>query len=309
MTNDALVTSGLQYPRSPIWTEQGLLVVVEAARGTLSAIAPSGEIRVLAELGGTPMAAAVGPDERIYVCNNGGVAWSEVDGLALPGGQADTYTGGRIQRVDPFTGDVEVLYDEVDGIRLRAPHDLVFDQDGGFWFVDIGHIRPRQRDRGGLYYAQADGSAIREVVYPLDAPGGVALDPDGDTLYVTESQQGRVYQWALSGPGQVAGHFAAHHPGQLLADPENGPIFGSVAVDRLGNLCVATMRTGGVTVVTTDGIHRFEPLDDPLVTSVAFGGPNYETLFAAYSGQGVIVARPWDIRGLRPSYVLTSGLS
>jgi sugar lactone lactonase YvrE len=69
------------------------------------------------------------------------------------------------------------------------------------------------------------------------------------------------------------------------------------------------MRTGGVTVVTTDGIHRFEPLDDPLVTSVAFGGPNYETLFAAYSGQGVIVARPWDIRGLRPSYVLRSGPS
>ena len=29
---------------------------------------------------------------------------------------------------------------------------------GGFWFTDHGKTRARERDRGGLYYAMADGS-------------------------------------------------------------------------------------------------------------------------------------------------------
>ena len=167
--------------------------------------------------------AAVGPDGKIYVCNNGGFTWSEVNGHTVPGLQPDDYTGGKIQRVDLETGEVDVLYDEVDGIMLRGPNDLVFDDTGGFWFTDHGKIRARQRDRGGLYYAKADGSEIREVVFPLDAPNGVGLSPEQDMLYVAETYQGRLYQWPLSAPGEIAGYFGPEHRGEVLADPEGGP--------------------------------------------------------------------------------------
>src|SRR3546814_7265890 len=77
---------------------------------------------------------------------------------------AAAYSGGSIQRVDPATGDVTTLYTEADGVALRGPNDLVFDDEGGFWFTDHGKSFHRQRDRVGVFYAKADGSFIREAI-------------------------------------------------------------------------------------------------------------------------------------------------
>ena len=105
--------------------------------------------------------------------------------------------------MDLATGAVETLYRECGGNPLRGPNDLVFDATGGFWFTDHGKTRPRDRDRGGLYYARPDGNTLREVVYPLDAPNGVGLSPDGRRVYVAETHTGRVFYWNLSGPGEI----------------------------------------------------------------------------------------------------------
>ncbi|MGH1503816.1 MAG: SMP-30/gluconolactonase/LRE family protein, partial [Acidimicrobiales bacterium] len=181
------ITSGLRFPEGPIAMPDGSVILVEIARGTLSRVAPDGTVDVVAECGGGPNGAAIGPDGKVYVCNNGGFEWHEVNGMLLPGNQPDDYIGGRIQRVDIETGEVEDLYTEVGGFGLRGPNDIVFDSTGGFWFTDHGKNRPRERDRGGLYYAKADGSEVREVVHPLLAPNGVGLSPDGSKLYVAET--------------------------------------------------------------------------------------------------------------------------
>ena len=95
-----------------------------------------------------------------------------------------------------------------------------FDKTGGFWFTDLGKARARDIDRGGLYYAKADGSFITEAIYPMLTPNGCGLSPDEKTLYAAETQTGRVWKWDLEGPGKLAakqmGHAAAG--GQLLAD-------------------------------------------------------------------------------------------
>ena len=87
----------------------GSVLLVEVARGTLSRVRPDGEIEVVAELGGGPNGAALGPDGAVYVCNNGGFRWHEGRHGLLPLGQADDYSGGRIERVDLATGAVRVL--------------------------------------------------------------------------------------------------------------------------------------------------------------------------------------------------------
>jgi gluconolactonase len=291
-------TSGLRYPQGPIWFPDNSIVLVEAARGTLTRVSADGEVSIIAQCGGGPSGAAFGPDGRVYVCNNGGSTWSEVNGLMVPGEQPPGYTGGSIQRVDLATGHVEVLYDSCNGHPLRGPHDLVFDHTGGFWFTDHGKIRGRDRDRGGLYYARADGSDIREVVYPLDGPSGVGLSPDGDLLCVAEAHQGRLYQWPLAGPGEIAGYFGPSHRGTVLADPEGGPLFESLAVDVYGNVCVATIGNGGITMVTPDGMHVHRPFPDPLTTNICFGGPDRTLAFVTLSGSGRLVARKWSSPGL-----------
>jgi gluconolactonase len=290
--------SGLRYPKSPVWLADRAVLVVEMARGTLTRVTAEGDVDIVTHLGGGPSGAAVGPDGRVYVCNNGGTTWSEVNGMMVPGDVAPGYAGGSIQAVDLRTGGVETLYEACEGSLLHGPADLVFDATGGFWFTDQGKSRARSRDRGGLYYARADGSAIREVVHPLDAPSGVGLSPAGDILYVAEAQQGRLYQWALSAPGTIAGYFGPAHRGTVLADPEGGPLFDALALDAYGNICVATLRNGGITVVTPDGLHYHRSLPDPLTTGICFGGPDRTTAVIALSGTGRLVSRRWDTPGL-----------
>ena len=192
------------------------------------------------------------------------------------------------------------LYTECDGHGLRAPNDLVFDASGGFWFTDHGHMRRRERDRGGVYYAQPDGSSVREVIYPVDAPNGVGLSPDGSTLYVAETHTGRVFSWALTGPGRLANPNPPFgNGGTLLHGAPGGALFDSLAVDGEGHVCVATIGNGGITVVSADGESvRHAALPDPLVTNLCFGVPDMRTAYVTLSATGKLVSFEWPRPGL-----------
>src|SRR5262245_51738040 len=114
------ITSGLKFPEGPIAMNDGSVVLVEIQSGHLTRVSPDGTITRIAETKGGPNGAAVGPDGKVYVCNNGGFEWAEVDGMTVPGPQPADYIGGRIQRVDLDTGKVEDLYTECDGFGLRG---------------------------------------------------------------------------------------------------------------------------------------------------------------------------------------------
>ena len=298
------IASGLKFPEGPIAMPDGSVLVVEIMRGTLSRVTLTGEVTVVAETGGGPNGAAVGPDGAIYVCNNGGFEWHEVAGFTVPGNQPASYSGGSIQRVDLGSGRVETLYTECDGHPLRGPNDLVFDVAGGFWFTDHGKIRDRERDRGGLYYAHPDGSLIREVVYPLDSPNGVGLSPDGTRIYVAETFTGRVWQWDVVRPGEVAeGMPLAPGGGTLLAGLPGFQLLDSLAVDADGNVCVATLVNGGITVLSTFGeVLEHVATGDPLTTNICFGGRDGRTAFITCSGTGRLVAVEWARPGLKLVY-------
>lgn len=287
------IAKGLQFPEGPIAMDDGSVVLVEIRRGTLSRVSPSGGIEVIADLGGGPNGAAIGPDGQCYVCNNGGFEWRETGGLVIPGEQPSDYSGGRIERVDLATGAAEVLYRECDGQPLRGPNDIVFDAQGGFWFTDHGKTRPRDRDRTGVFYASVDGDRIEEKIFPLEAPNGIGLSPDEDVLYVAETPTGRVWAFDLDGPGQLgAGR-------RMLAQIPDYHFFDSLAVDAEGNVCVATIITGGVTIHSPDGKSaKLVPMPDLLTTNICFGGEDLRTAYITLSSTGRLVSMPWETAGL-----------
>jgi gluconolactonase len=296
------VASGLRFPEGPVAMSDGSVIVVEIARGTLTRIGPDGAVDVVAHLGGGPNGAALGPGGKMYVTNNGGFRWVERPGKLFPAGQAADYVGGRIQVLDLARGTHDVLYEACDGRRLRGPNDLVFDRAGGFWFTDFGKVREREMDRGGVYYARADGSMIREVIFPLEQPNGIGLSPDETTLYVAETPTARCWAFPLSGPGQIAG---AHGPlrgekGRLVVGLGGYQLFDSLAVDAEGHVCVATIITGAISDLWPDGRRVVQhTLPDIMVTNVCFGGPDLATAFATLSITGRLVAFPWPRPGLR----------
>ena len=299
------IASGLQFPEGPVALDDGSVLLVEIARGTLSRVTPDGRVSVVADLGGGPNGAAIGPDGAVYVCNNGGFAWfTEVDGTHRPVGQAADYSGGRIERVNLASGRVERLYDTVEGLGLRGPNDIVFDAHGGFYFTDLGKTRQTEMDLGGLYYGQADGSAANVIARPLMTPNGVGLSPDGRTLYYAETAGARVYAYDITAPGQVHKNgWPSLNGGRMVTASPGGQMqrFDSMAIDALGNICVATLMHGGISIVSPDGsLTSHVPLPDPFTTNLCFGGKDRRTAFVTLSGSGRLIAiDDWPIPGLK----------
>lgn len=289
---------GLEFPEGPIAMPDGSVVLVEIARGTLSRVSPAGEISVVAQLGGGPNGAAIGPDGKCYVCNNGGFVWHRSDDLLFPGVQADDYTGGRIETVDLESGKVEILYTECNGIPLCGPNDIVFDKIGNFWFTDHGKTRPRDRDRTGVFYAHADGSSIQELIFPLDAPNGIGLSPDEDKLYVAETPTGRLWCFELSGPGNLNNRINPNRA-TMMAQLSTHHLFDSLALDCEGNVCVATILTGGITIHSADGNSaELVEMPDIVTTNICFGGKDLSTAYITLSSTGKLVSTPWPRPGL-----------
>jgi gluconolactonase len=293
MTEPTTLATGLRFPEGPIAMSDGSVILVEIAAGRLTRVASDGTKDVVAEPGGGPNGAAIGPDGKCYVCNNGGFEWIERDGRLLPGPQPADYSGGRIERIDIESGAVEVLYEACDGERLKGPNDIVFDATGGFWFTDHGKTRARDKDRTGVFYAKPDGSFIEEQIFPLEGPNGVGLSADEAELYVAETHTGRMWAFPLTEPGKVGSGR------RVLAGLEGLVLYDSLAVDVDGNVCVATIMQGGITIVPPDGSPaRHFPTKDMLTTNICFGGENLQTAYITLSSLGELIAVPWERPGL-----------
>ena len=305
------VTSGLRFPEGPIAMPDGSVILVEMFGPRITRVLADGTKQTVAEIEGGPNGLAVGPDGSLYLCNNGGCFTPVELGEWLFPGPFDPqrYIGGRIQKVDIATGDVTDLYTECEGRPLRAPNDIVFDAHGGFWFTDHGirDSQARTSDLTSIYYALADGSKITEVVHPTEGPNGIGLSPDGTHVYWAETFNGRVMQRTISAPGVVVEPVGID-PSACLAGLPGYQLLDSLGVDGEGNVCVATLANGGITVISADGnsvVHH--ATGDPLTTNICFGDDDgsgeYRTAYVTLSGSGKLVKTRWPHRGLRLNHL------
>ena len=297
------VASGLKFPEGPIAMSDGSVILVEMFGPRITRVRPDGTKETVAEIVGGPNGAAIGPDGALYLCNNGG-CFTEVDfgGLSFPGPfDPSRYSGGRIQRVDLSTGKVQDLYTTCDGRPLRAPNDLVFDNNGGFYFTDHGirDLGARTSDLTGIYYAKADGSSIVEVDFPAESPNGIGLSPDGKKVYWAETHTGRVFQRDIVSPGVLSPTMPGDTSAVLCGLP-GLQLLDSLAVDGAGNVCVATLVNGGITVIAPNGeILRHIPTGDLLTTNICFAADGSNTAWITLSGTGRLVRMEWPWPGLR----------
>jgi gluconolactonase len=298
------VTAGLGFPEGPVALPDGSVLVVEIEQGCVTRVHPDGQLERVAQVGGGPNGAAVGPDGAIYICNNGGFEWIREPGLLRPGNQPKDYRGGSIQRLDLRTGKVDLLYAECGGHRLHGPNDLVFDRQGGFYFTCNGKRREREVDRGGVYYALADGSAIREVIFPIPFPNGVGLSPDERTLYVAETETGRLWSFGVEEPGRI--HklpYPSPSGGRYVSGSALYQRLDSLKLEADGRICVATLIRGGITSVRPDGSEeQYWQLPDRTTTNLCFGGNDMRDVWVTLSATGRLVKMRWPRPGLKLNF-------
>ncbi len=264
MPDIKILASDLGFPEGPVWMADGSVILGEISGRKVTRVARDGSKSEIGKAGGGPNGVATGPDGALYVCNNGGAVYQTTPSF-LSTGPAPDYKGGSIQRIDPKTGETRILYSECNGHKLSAPNDLVFDKQGGFYFTDLGKRYAHHRDNGGLYYALPDGSSVTKVKHePFPAPYG----------------------------------------GRCVCGLAGFQRFDSLAVEASGNICVATLVTGYITVISPGGqVVRQVKMPDVYPTNICFGGPDLRTAYITLSASGQLAAMDWPEPGLRLNFM------
>ncbi len=298
----SILATKLKFPEGPVAHGDGSVSIVESQRGTVSRVTPNGAVDVIAATGGGPNGLAIGPDGAFYVCNNGGVLFEDRAGFnhTRPGLDPN-YKSGRIEQIDPKTGALALLYDRCGSNMLCGPNDIVLDGHGGFYFTDSGKNWSRDRDHGGVYYARLDRTELVEIAYPMITPNGVGLSPDGCTVYVAETETARLWAFDLESPGRMRRHpYPSPNGGRLVCGLPGYQRFDSLAVTASGNICVATLVTGCITVIAPGGDVLDQMMTgDPMTTNICFGGAMMTTAYITLSGTGRLAALEWPEPGLK----------
>ncbi len=310
MSNLRVLATGLEFPEGPIALPDGSVVLVEIRAQRLTRVWPDGRKETVAQIPGGPNGAAMGPDGKCYICNNGGFGWIPTrSGMLMPGApKPSEYLGGSIQRVDLVSGRIETLATHCGEHPLKGPNDLVFDKQGGLWFSDLGKRRARDMDFGAVYYLKPGGGDVVEAAFGMLPANGIGLSPDEKTLYVAETPTARLWTYDLVAPGEVKPRDTIYRgeTGKPIAGLGGYQMFDSLAVEASGNVCVATLISGCISVIAPDGtVVEQVPTGDRVTTNIAFGGPELKTAYITLSGRGELVAIDWPRPGLPLNFLNT----
>ena len=300
--NIRVLATDLAFPEGPVVLPDGSVVLVEIRAQQVTRVFPDGRKEVVAKIPGGPNGAAMGPDGKLYICNNGGFGWHKSRDILMPGApEPHEYIGGSLQRVDLHSGQIETLFDKCGEHSLKGPNDLVFDRQGGLWFSDLGKRRARDADAGAAFYMKPGGTELTEQVFGVLPANGIGLSPDEKTMYIAETPTARLWAYDLSAPGEVkpAEVIYRGERGRPIAGVGGYQMFDSMAVEASGNICVATLVSGCISVIAPDGkLVEQVPTGDRVTTNIAFGGPELKTAYITLSGRGELIAMDWPRGGL-----------
>jgi gluconolactonase len=179
-------------------------------------------------------------------------------------------------------GKIEVLAEQWDGKRLNAPNGIAVAKDGGVYFTDPAFGEQsdhRELDFYGVYHIPPKG-AMELVAKYTTRPHGVAISPNGKTLYVANADEHNVRAFDLDKNGHAANERV------LIAKIAGVP--SGIAVDPQGLICVIAAQVG---IYTPEGkrLHAID-LHEP-ASAGAFGEADMKSLFLTSRGN-VYRARP-----------------
>lgn len=161
------------------------------------------------------------------------------------------------------------------GRHFQDPNASVNDRRGGVYFSSSGLFSPSAKSEGAVLYLDPEGS-LHRMAEGIHYANGVAVSPDGTTLYVSEHLSRRILAYDIAGDGSLSGKRVFVALDDLVGEDRNrtweiGP--DGLAMDREGNLFAAEYGAGRVLVIDREGRLAATipvPADDRYVTGIAF---------------------------------------
>ncbi len=241
------IAKNLKYGEGPAWSPEGFLLFSDCVSNKLRKYVPGGKggDSEFADVPGGPIGNAFDSQGRRYTCE---------------------FRERRVTRTSK-NGKVEVLAARFEGKRLNAPNDITVRRDGQIYFTDpaFGNQQDaRELDFYGVFHLTQHGE-LDAVARLKTRPNGLALSPNGKTLYVTDSDARCVRAYDLEHGGAE----------RVLIEKIPGVPDG-IRVDEKGNLWVAAR---SIYAYSAEGKKLGEIAMTETPTNLAFGDSDMATLF------------------------------
>jgi lactonase len=210
----------------PAYDRRGNLLFVDVYGGRVLRLSPEGKLSTIyTDSTLHPAGIAIHKDGRIFVAGIG------------------NFTAGSVIALDPDGGNPQSIVPASAGY---VPDDLVFDNNGGFYFTDFKGTSTNPT--GGIYHVSPDFKTITPVLPNMAAANGVALSQDGKVLWATEFSAGRLHRVDLKDHvtmvpfgSSVPYHFVGRAPDSMRTDID-------------GNVYVAMFHQGRILAFSPYGV-------------------------------------------------------
>lgn len=216
----SLVLEGIVFDRN------NNLLFVDVATGRVFKLTPERQLSiVLKENSFGASGLAVHKDGRIFIASVGDMQ------------------RGSVRAIEPNGTREQMIVAPDAGFLVN---DLVFDNQGGFYFTDS---RGNSADpQGGVFYVSPNVGAIHAILPGLAVGNGIAIDPAGSQIWATEHAKNRLHRVRLSDATTIAPF------GSVVTYQFTGPAPDGARVDSEGNVYVAISGQGRVMVFNRNGL-------------------------------------------------------
>lgn len=258
----SLVAGGLSWPEAPRWHDSQLYFS-DCHNFRVMRVTPGEAAQVVTPLEGRPSGMDFFPDGRLLVAGAlDRKLWWVIDGRTELAADLSTHASGLL-------------------------NDMIVDAHGRAWIGDTGFdLAAGGRERPGTLFSWSPEDGVRRAAEHLRFPNGLAITPDGRTLYLAETFASAITAFDLGVDGTLTNR-------RIHAQLEGRP--DGMCLDAEGGLWVALLWNQEFHRIDSDGnvTHRLA-FEHERAVSCVLGGAERRTLFICTSqliGNGTTKAR------------------